>query len=191
MLSEKKVVGRNVAIVLGTICIILTVGLIGTIMSYTSIIGENYNTIVSLNSQISSLQNEIANLQNQVIILQNQVNDITNLCGLGTIKISWFNAWLTPDENKLNITATIVNNGSIPAKNFSLKIDVLFYQMSPQNNTRISTNRTFEIGELNINDFRTINWSVTWPEGEGWHFSVDFTLYVNGVETDHQSFGCY
>lgn len=39
-MSEKKVVGRNVAIALGIICIILVVGLVGAVANYTSIISE-------------------------------------------------------------------------------------------------------------------------------------------------------
>jgi len=47
-MSEKKVVGRNVAIALGIICIILAAGLVGVIAVYTS-------QINSLNSEVSDL----------------------------------------------------------------------------------------------------------------------------------------
>ena len=54
-MSEKKVVSRNFAIVLGIIAIILLVGLVGAIANYTSIINAKDNTIADKDSQISSL----------------------------------------------------------------------------------------------------------------------------------------
>jgi len=68
-MSEKKVVGRNVAIALGIICIILAVGLVGAITNYASIITEKDNTISSLNSQITNLQNQVNDL-NSIINLE-------------------------------------------------------------------------------------------------------------------------
>jgi predicted PurR-regulated permease PerM len=54
-MSEKKVVGRGVAIGLGIICILLAVGLVGAIANYASIINGKDNTISSLNSQVSDI----------------------------------------------------------------------------------------------------------------------------------------
>jgi len=71
-MSEKKVVGRNVAIALGIICIVLAVGLVGAIANYTSIISGKDNTIASLNSQINSLNSEIASLNLQIGNLTSQ-----------------------------------------------------------------------------------------------------------------------
>ena len=189
-MNEKKVVGRNVIVALGTICVILAVGLIGTIMSYTSMISEKDNTITSLISQIQILQDNVTDLQNQMThmqILLKNLNDIINLNETDTAKISWFNAWTTPDETKLNITATIVNYNNIPAEKVSLIIKVLFYN----NTIERSTNYTIDIERLDTGDWYSLQKTIDVPEGEGWHFSVDFTLYVDGVEIDHQSFGCY
>jgi len=203
-MSEKKVVGRNAAIVLGTLCIILVVGLIGTMISYASVINEKDNTIASLNSEISSLQDQVADLQDQITNLQNEVanlqdlspilinqmeiiNHTTNINGLGTVRISWFNFYSTSNGTKLGVAAAIVNNSSVPAENVSLIVNVLFYNYI----TEHSTNLTIEIERLDIGDWCMLQRSTEVPEGEGWHFSVDFTLYVNGVETDHQSIGCY
>jgi chaperonin cofactor prefoldin len=52
---ERKVVGRTVAIVLGIICIILAVGLVGAIADYTSIISGKDNTITTLTNQNNQL----------------------------------------------------------------------------------------------------------------------------------------
>jgi hypothetical protein len=61
--SEKKVIGRNVAIALGIICIILAVGLVGAI-------NDRNNTITSDDSQISNLQNQITSLTSQIQHMQ-------------------------------------------------------------------------------------------------------------------------
>jgi len=74
-MSEKKMVRRSVAIVLGIVCIILIAGLLGAVADYTSMISDKDDTIFSQNSQISSLQNQASNLQNQV----NDLNNIVNL----------------------------------------------------------------------------------------------------------------
>jgi len=63
VMSEKKVVGRNIVIALGIICVVMAVGLIGAIANYTSIISEKDRTIASLNSQINSLQSKLAQTQ--------------------------------------------------------------------------------------------------------------------------------
>ena len=68
-MSERKVVGRNVALILGIICVILAVGLIGAVINYTSVINTKDDTIVSLNSQITDYQNQINNL-NGIINLE-------------------------------------------------------------------------------------------------------------------------
>jgi hypothetical protein len=74
-MSEKKVIDRNVAIALGIICIILAVGLVGAIMSYSSTISGKDSTMATLNSQISSLNSQKTSLQNQV----DDLNNVTHL----------------------------------------------------------------------------------------------------------------
>jgi len=76
-MSEKKVVGRKVAIALGIICIIFVVGLVGAIANYTSIINGNktsfkepttlttkINTTESLKNDLESLGCKIINSAN-------------------------------------------------------------------------------------------------------------------------------
>lgn len=98
-MSEKKVVGRSVAVALGIVCILLIVGLGGAMAHYTVIINNKDNevkgqkasisqlnatiedqnsTINQLNTNITNLQNQNTNLQNQVMALQTQVNDLLN-----------------------------------------------------------------------------------------------------------------
>jgi hypothetical protein len=65
-MSERKVVGKKVVIILGIICIILAVGLIGAIINYTSILKEKDGVIASLNSQVMSKDAQIVDLQSQI-----------------------------------------------------------------------------------------------------------------------------
>ena len=80
-MSEKKVVGRNVAIASGIICILLAVSLVGAIANYTSIISAKDNTITSkdsaidnLNSQITSKNSLIAENNNTISSLNSQIS---------------------------------------------------------------------------------------------------------------------
>jgi hypothetical protein len=70
-MSEKKVVGRTVAIALGIICIVLAVGLMGAILDYTSIINGKDKTIADLNSQVASLT-DVVNLAKSTVWVDSQ-----------------------------------------------------------------------------------------------------------------------
>jgi len=70
-MSERKVVGRNVAIALGIICIILVVGLIVAVANYTSIIKGKDDTIASLQNQVGDL-NSIINLEKSTVWVNDQ-----------------------------------------------------------------------------------------------------------------------
>ena len=92
----QKVVGRNVAVALGIICIILGGVLSGSIYNYTSIISSKDSQIEALvvqsdrlksslegnityySSQIASLQAKISDLQNQMVQKEKQIADLQN-----------------------------------------------------------------------------------------------------------------
>ena len=79
-MSEKKVVGRNVAIILGVVIIILLAGLVGAIANYTTIMREKDNTITTQNSTITSLNSQILTLTSQKNQLQTWLGgNITSL----------------------------------------------------------------------------------------------------------------
>lgn len=103
-MSEKKVVGRTVAIALGIVCIILIAGLVGAMEYYTNTSnnsGSDYNT---LNSEYNSLQStyndyvsshshtdsDYNSLSSQNTNLQNQINDLNNIVNLAESAI-WVN----------------------------------------------------------------------------------------------------
>ena len=81
-MNEKKVTGRNVVIALGIICIILAVGLVGTVANYTSKISGKDNTITTNNSQIRALTTKLNQLQNTITNLQSQINDLNDIVNL-------------------------------------------------------------------------------------------------------------
>jgi predicted PurR-regulated permease PerM len=113
-MSEKKVISRNTVVALGIVCIILTVGLVGAVANYTSIISEKENTIASLNSEITSLQNQINDLNATYIWLKHHSftyytvkNDI-NISNVGIYKVSELF-----DEYTINGTITNIGNKPI------------------------------------------------------------------------------
>jgi len=111
-MSEKKMIGRNVAIVLGIVAIILLIGLVGAIVNYTSIINEKDATISSLNSQIQQLQAQLSNLNASYIWLKQHSftyyvvgNDI-NISNVGIYR-GWFYTI---------VNGTVTNIGNKPVK---------------------------------------------------------------------------
>lgn len=96
-MSEQKVekkVSRTVAIALGIICIILAVGLVGTIADYTSIISGKDNTI---SSQASFKEPPTLTIEINTSELNNTVNLKNDLEGFGCKIINSTN-WGTPNS---------------------------------------------------------------------------------------------
>ena len=85
--KPKKMVGRNVALTIGIVCVVLLViSLVGAFAYYTPIIDDKDNRISSLNSQtvllntqVSKENNTISSLNNQLATLQGQVSNIRML----------------------------------------------------------------------------------------------------------------
>jgi hypothetical protein len=97
-------VGRNVAIALGIICIVSVAALLVVLTYYPSVVSEKdstiaskinqiallnsqisdlNNTISSLNSQISGLDFNVTDLQDQIVNLQRILNDLLNVTVAG------------------------------------------------------------------------------------------------------------
>jgi cell division protein FtsL len=76
--TQKNVIGRNVAIALGIICIVLAVGLVGAIAVYTSQINDKNNTIATKDSQITSLNSEITDKDNTISSLNSQISSLNS-----------------------------------------------------------------------------------------------------------------
>jgi len=99
VMSEKKVVGRNVAIALGIICIVLAVGLVGAIANYTSIISGKDSTIATLNSQMTEKDNTISSLNSQINSLNSEIGKLTS-------QNSQLRMWLEGNKTLLAQTQT-------------------------------------------------------------------------------------
>jgi hypothetical protein len=101
-MTEKKVVGRKVAIALGIICVILVVGLAGVMVNYTRIINDKD----SLQSQVNSL----------------------NAAQLHEVNLKWdFNEpWI--GGHYVHVYGAIFNSGTNTA--YDVKINVLLYDSS-------------------------------------------------------------
>jgi uncharacterized protein YoxC len=77
-MSEKKVVGRGVAIGLGIICILLAVGLVGVFAYYTMTLNNKNSAYDDYVSSHSHSNSDYDSLNGQKTNLQNQVNDLTS-----------------------------------------------------------------------------------------------------------------
>ena len=118
--SQKKVVGRTVAIALGIVCIVLVASLVGAIAVYTPMVNnlksqtaEKDDTISSLNSQISALNSslnqissstsskdsQIAALNLQVAGLNSQVSSIASILALNVSTYLVYNQGVTQEPN--------------------------------------------------------------------------------------------
>jgi predicted PurR-regulated permease PerM len=120
--SEKKVIGRNVAIALGIICIILAVGLVGAIAVYTPMINDKNNTIDSLNSEVTSRDSTIASLNSQIITKNNTISSLNsqiasenNTIASDNLQISSLNSQVSDLTNMVNLadSTTWVNDQTV------------------------------------------------------------------------------
>jgi predicted PurR-regulated permease PerM len=120
--SEKKVIGRNVAIALGIICIILAVGLVGAIAVYTPMINDKNNTIDSLNSEVTSRDNTIASLNSQIITKNNTISSLNsqiasedNTIASDNLQISSLNSQVSSLTDTVNLanSMTWVNDQTV------------------------------------------------------------------------------
>jgi hypothetical protein len=95
-MSAKRVVGRGLAIGLGIICIILMVGMVGTMAYYTMAINDKnaaYDGYVSSHSHTNSDYNtQVSSLDAQIISLNTQIANLTEIVNLAK-STTWSNAF--------------------------------------------------------------------------------------------------
>jgi chaperonin cofactor prefoldin len=109
-MSEKKVVGRNVAIALGIICIILAVGLVGAVANYTSIISGKDNTIVSKDSQIQTLTSQKNQLQTWLEGNETLLNETQTWLNGNRTLLSQTQTWLNGNLTLIDTLNTQITN---------------------------------------------------------------------------------
>jgi hypothetical protein len=76
--KPRRMVGKNVAIALGLVCIILAVDLIGVFAYYAPMLSDKNNMISSLDALISKLNSNVTNLQKQIISDNATINSSTS-----------------------------------------------------------------------------------------------------------------
>lgn len=112
-MSEKKLVGRKIVVVLGIACIILVAGLAGTAAAYYRPGRDEDKTISSLKSQILDLRNQIASLRSQISGSQSWTEGVFNFTlGHGentrfTISTGGFRSVMISISSFYNYTPTV------------------------------------------------------------------------------------
>ena len=133
--SGKKVVGRNVAIALGIICILLAVGLVGAIAIYPPMIANQSREISALTSENSQLKsqiveknNTISSLNSQKSDLQTQVNTLTSQVASLNSQVSSLQSHITSQNSQItnlqNQVSTLEAHGT-----YMIRLDTLVYHV--------------------------------------------------------------
>lgn len=100
--KPRKVVGRNVAIALGIVCILLIAGLGGAMAYYTMAINDKDNQINSANNTINQLNSTIADQINTIASLNVNITNLTN-------EKNQLQAWLDGNETLLSLRISSLN----------------------------------------------------------------------------------
>jgi len=117
-MSEKKVVSRTVAVVLGIICVLLGGALVAEVVIYTTAISDMNSRISSLESQLSSLsetnetlEEQVSDLQAQVGTLQDEIESIKSAPGKIDIKTLAISPSSVTAGSSVSISVGIENTG--------------------------------------------------------------------------------
>jgi hypothetical protein len=102
--GTKKIVGRNVAVALGIVCILLVAGLGGAIAYYTMTINNKNATYDSYVSSHSHSNSDYDALNSQVGNLQNQNNQLRTWLNGNETLLNQAQTWLDGNETLLNQT---------------------------------------------------------------------------------------
>ncbi|MGD0978821.1 MAG: winged helix-turn-helix domain-containing protein [Candidatus Bathyarchaeia archaeon] len=170
--GTKKIVGKNVAIALGIICILLVSGLGGAIAYYTMTINNKnatYDSYVSShshsNSDYDSLNSQVGNLQNQNGNLQTWLNGNETL-------LNQAQTWLDGNETLLNQTQA--NNTNLQNQNTDLTTEMKFivnpflFSILLLNESRVLYNQTISQPADSYTDIPFLAWDAG-------YFSVNVT----------------
>jgi archaellum component FlaC len=127
--GSQKVVGRNVAIVLGIICIILGGLLGGSIYNYTSIISSKDSQIGTLMNQSdrlkSNLEGNITYYSSQIASLQAKISDLQNQMSQKETQITGLQNQISEKDKTIAEMNTEISNLKIQITNLQSQIDTL------------------------------------------------------------------
>jgi len=152
--TPRKVVGRNVAIILGIICVLLIASLGGAMAYYTMTINNKDNNLNTLNSEVSGL-NATVNQLNTAITEQNNTINTLNAT------VNQLNATIIEQNstiNTLNTELEMAHDGNVTAQTAyeivsggALVVDV----RTPDEYDIMHINNSINIPWYNITDFAT------------------------------------
>jgi cell division protein FtsL len=110
-MAEHKVVGRKIAIGLGVVCIVLSVGLVVALAAYLPMSAQ----MDSLNAQITQKDQDIAGLNLQITALQSQIDSLNS----SSSNVQYLQSQISDLQQQiqalsnvlyLNVSATLVDN---------------------------------------------------------------------------------
>jgi len=120
-MSQKKVVGRRIAIELGIVCVILIAGLIGAVAYYTTVINDKnsgYGSYASDHGHTNSDYNSLANYKSQletwlagnITQLQNQINTYVGTRHYDDSYVHQLETWLAGNITELQSQIDILSS---------------------------------------------------------------------------------
>jgi chaperonin cofactor prefoldin len=142
-MSEKKVVGRSIAIGIGIICVILLIALVGAVANYTSIISGKDNSMVTKDSQIQTLTSQKNQLQtwldgNKTLLTQTQTWLTGNLTLINTL-----NTQITNLQDQISGLNSQISSLNAQITDLQNQIDTLKAPKLIKVNLRADDNRPF------------------------------------------------
>ena len=142
-MSEKKVVGRSIAIGIGIICVILLIALVGVVANYTSIISGKDNSMVTKDSQIQTLTSQKNQLQtwldgNKTLLTQTQTWLTGNLTLINTL-----NTQITNLQDQISGLNSQISSLNAQITDLQNQIDTLKAPKLIKVNLRADDNRPF------------------------------------------------
>jgi uncharacterized coiled-coil protein SlyX len=188
-MGEKKIVSKSIAIVLGVLCILLLVGMVGEVIyfnnaynNYRSINTHTNSDYDSLNSQLAEANATILRLNNQLATIQSELtNNATKVTDL-TKQITDLKTQIANANKKLTTLTDYYNSllYVINTENHDLAIE-----LTAANNQITSlqnqVNTLTAIGNLNVSTVWINNQTVSQQAGTytTWSESASYAGYIS------------
>jgi hypothetical protein len=164
-MSEKKVVSRNVVIGVGALCVVLSIALAYSIVSYASMLRDKDSLIDSLNVQIVALGGQAGQAPSgsdkdaQIAALQNEIN------GLKAAKLISVN--LKAEDNRsdsqtpfVHVYGYVVNVGNSTAD------DVRIHVVLQQSGGVVAKDTYVDLGSVGGESFVSVDTKVYYEGSE-------------------------
>lgn len=177
----KKFVGRNVAIVLGIVYIILLGGWIESFAYYLLLVNDKDNKISSMNIQISQLNATISQLQADLTVLRNELKSDNSTIYSQNSQISRLHSNVTNLQNQIASDNTTIN--ILNSEIFDLENEITSLESSILNSSGLIGYWKFDEGNGNVVSDSSGNgnngtvYGAMWASGE-----IGYALNFDGVD---------